>query len=136
MKKIIVFFLLILLLIGCASQSSTPNSAAGTRPAITDPLTPIEVQAGDTFNIVIDANPSTGYHWELVGELDGNVVEFTSRDYTADEPVLAGSGGVDVWTFKAVSAGETTIMLGSYPPGMDVIDGEPEQDVTFKVLVK
>ena len=134
MKKIIVFLLLALLLISCASPSSTPNPAAGTRPAITDPFTPIEVQAGDTFNIVIDANPSTGYHWEFVGELDGSVVEFVSRDYTADEPVLTGSGGVDVWTFKAVSAGQTQITLGSYPPGVD--DGEPEQNVTFNIIVK
>lgn len=133
MKKINLFLLLILLLIGCASPSSTPNSAAGTRPAITDPLIPIEVQAGDTFNIVIGANPSTGYHWELIGELDGNVVEFASRDYTADEPVLAGSGGVDVWTFKTVLAGQTQITLGSYPP----YDApEPEQTVTFMIVVK
>ncbi|MBI2331997.1 MAG: protease inhibitor I42 family protein, partial [Chloroflexi bacterium] len=47
----------------------------------------------------------TGYHWEFVGEPDGNVIEFVSSDYKADEPVLPGSGGVEVWTFKAVSAG-------------------------------
>jgi inhibitor of cysteine peptidase len=111
----------------------TPNPAAGgTRPALTDPAQPIEVQAGETFHIVVDSNPSTGYHWEIVGELNG--VEFVSRDYTADEPVAPGSGGVDVWTFNAVSAGQAQITLGSYPPGVD--GGEPEQTVTFDVTVK
>ncbi len=110
----------------------TQNPAAGsTRPALTDPAQPIEVQAGETFHIVVDSNPSTGYHWELVGELSG--VELVSRDYTADEPVAPGSGGVDVWTFNAVSAGEVQITLGSFPPDANVT--EPEQTVTFDIVV-
>jgi inhibitor of cysteine peptidase len=108
----------------------TVNPADDTRPAITDPAQPIEVQAGETFHIVIDSNPSTGYHWEIVNELSG--VEFISTEYTADEPVMPGSGGVDVWTFRAVSAGQTQITFGAYPPGAT----EPEQTVTFNIIVK
>lgn len=132
MKKIFVFLFLSILLVGCASPVTTPTTdpAGSTRPALTDPFQPIEVQAGETFNIVIDSNPSTGYHWEIVGEL--NDVEFVSTEYTADEPVAPGSGGVDMWTFKAVSSGETQITLGSYPPGAS----ESEQTVTFSVIVK
>jgi inhibitor of cysteine peptidase len=100
----------------------------------TDPDQTIEVQAGETFDIVIDTNPTTGYHWEFIGEVDGNIVEFVSRDYTADEPVSPGSGGVDVWTFKAVSTGQAQITLGSYPPGVN--GGEPEQTVAFNIIVK
>lgn len=132
MKKTFILPFLVILLAGCTT--ATPNPAAGTRPALTDPAQPIEVGAGETFHIVIDANPSTGYHWELIGELDGNLVEFVSRDYTADEPVMPGSGGVDVWVFKAAAAGQTRITLGSYPPSLDAID--PEQTVTFDVTVK
>jgi predicted secreted protein len=132
MKKIFVFPVLAILLFGCAS--STPTPAAGTRPANTDPSAPIEAQAGETFNIVIDANPTTGYHWEILGQLDGNVVEFVSRDYIGDEPVMPGSGGVDVLTFNAVSAGETQITLGSFPPDPNVT--EPGQSVTFDITVK
>lgn len=89
------------------NPTSIPTEVAQTRPAITDPFQPMEVLAGETFNIVIDSNPSTGYHWEIVNELSG--VEFVSTEYTADEPVAPGSGGVDVWMFKAVSSGETQI---------------------------
>ena len=123
-------------LVACSApaQDATPtqNPAAGsTRPAITDPAQPIEVQAGETFHIVVDSNPSTGYHWELVGELSG--VELVSSEYTADEPVAPGSGGVDVWTFTAVAAGSTQITLGSFPPDANVT--EPEQTVTFDIVV-
>lgn len=136
MKK---YFLLVLaaLLAACAAPTAAPTAnpaAGGTRPALTDPATPIEVQAGETFHIVVDSNPSTGYRWELVGELDGNIVEFVSSGYTADEPVMPGSGGVDVWAFKAVAAGETQITLGNYPPDTNVT--EPENTVTFNIVVK
>ncbi len=132
MKKIPVFLLLAILLASCASPTQAPDPAGGTRPALTDPAQPIEVQAGETFHIVVDSNPSTGYHWDIVGELNG--VEFVSTEYTADEPVMPGSGGVDVWTFKAVSAGQTQITLGSYPPDPNVT--EPQQTVTFNIVVK
>ena len=107
---------------------STPETAIEP-PATSDPAQPIDVQAGETFVIVLDTNPSTGYHWEVLGELIG--AEFVSRDYIADEPVMPGSGGVDVWTFKALSAGEAQVTFGNYPPS-----GEAEQTVTFNISVK
>lgn len=132
MKKISIISLLAILLASCASPTPTPNPAGNTRPALTDPAQPIEVQAGEMIHIVVDSNPSTGYRWEIVGDL--NRVEFVSTEYTADEPVAPGSGGVDVWIFKAVSVGQTQITLGSYPPDANVT--EPEQTVTFNIVVK
>ena len=125
----------VVFLAACAAPTPVPataDPASSSMPAITDPSQPIVVNAGEPFMIVVESNPSTGYHWELVGDLTG--VEFVSREYTPSEPVLTGSGGVDVWAFKAVSTGETQITLGSYPPGVD--GGEPEQSVTFSVEVK
>ena len=110
---------------------STPETAIEP-PATSDPAQPIDVQAGETFVIVLDTNPSTGYHWEVLGELIG--AEFVSRDYIADEPVMPGSGGVDVWTFKALSAGEAQVTFGNYPPSTE--GGEAQQTVTFNISVK
>lgn len=132
MKKL--FVMLSILLLSFACSSITPAAGPASEVVVTDPATSIEVERGEVFTIVIESNPSTGYHWEVVGDLNENVVLFVSREYTASEPVLTGSGGVDVWTFKAVSAGETQITLGSYPPGVD--GGEPERSVTFNVIVK
>lgn len=107
---------------------STPETA--TEPVATsDPAQPIETQAGETFVIVLDTNPSTGYHWEVLGEMIG--AEFVSRDYIADQPVAPGSGGQDIWTFKALAAGQAQITFGNYPPS-----GEAEQTVTFNIIVK
>ena len=93
----------------------------------------IEVTAGNEFKIIIESNPSTGYHWDLIGALDETIVQFVSRDYRADEPIIPGSGGKDVWIFQALAAGETTITLGHFPPG---VDGTAAQEVTFTVVVK
>lgn len=112
-------------------------TACGTSQAglqFSDPAQPIEVVVGDEFTIALDSNPSTGYHWEFVGEPDASIIEFVSKEYTADEPVQPGSGGVDVLSFKSIAAGETQITLGYYPPSADA--EEPQQTVTFTVIVK
>lgn len=112
----------------------TACSAAEPELQITDPAQPITVASGEEFNLVLESNPTTGYHWEFVEEPNASVVEFVTRDYKAGEPITTGSGGVDVLTFKAVAAGETRITLGYYPPSNDPV--EPQQTVTFTVTVK
>lgn len=132
MKKILsLIAVFVLALAGCERKSESSNQPAELQ--ISNPTKQLEAEVGNEFKIVIDSNPTTGYHWELVGEMNENIVEFISRDYRADTPQTVGSGGVDVWVFKALAAGETTIMLGYYPPGDST---EAQQTVTFNVVVK
>jgi inhibitor of cysteine peptidase len=131
MKKLLtVLFASALALAACGGKATEP----AVEPLnISDAGKSIEVAAGNEFKIIIESNPSTGYHWDLIGALDESIVQFVSRDYRADEPVIPGSGGKDVWVFKAIAAGETTITLGNFPPGLD---GSAAQEVTFTVVVK
>ncbi|MFZ5878145.1 MAG: protease inhibitor I42 family protein [Chloroflexota bacterium] len=118
---------LVVLLTACSSSQAKPQP--------TNPEAAIEADAGKEFTLVLESNPTTGYHWEIVGDLDGAVVEFVGQEYqSTSQPGLAGGGGLDIWTFKAVGAGETTITLGHYPPSNDPID--PEETQTFTVIVK
>ena len=117
-----LFFISLFILAACA-------------PAPTRPDQTIETNPGKTFQITIDSNPTTGYHWEIVGELDKNVLEFISKDYQSTSPPgIVGGGGVDIWTFKAVAAGQAKITLGLYPPSNTT--GDPAQTETFSVSVK
>lgn len=127
------------LLSACSAPSTeTPSAplpvdpAGSTMPALTDPSQPMTVNTGEIFMIVVEANPTTGYQWEIVGDSTG--VELVSQEYTAAEPILPGSSGVDVWMFKAITAGETQITLGYFPPDTNVT--EPEQTKVFTVIVK
>lgn len=125
----------VIFLAACAAPTPEPapvDPASSSMPALTDPAQPITVNAGEIFMIVVESNPSTGYHWEVVGELSG--VELVSREYTAAEPVIPGSSGVEVWTFKAASAGEVQVTLGSFPPDASVT--EPEQTKAFTVAIQ
>ena len=134
MKRILTFFTIAMLLSACSLAGATEDPTVVPQLNISDPAKILEASAGNEFKIIIDSNPTTGYHWEIIGEVDADVVEFVSRDFRGDEPVAVGSGGVDVWVFKAVAAGETHITLGYYPPSNDPV--EPQQTVTFTVTVK
>jgi predicted secreted protein len=120
----LVLIVVVALMLGACTRSTKPS----------DPLVTIETSPDKEFKLLIDSNPTTGYHWEIVGELDESVVEFVSKDYKADAPQTVGSGGVEIWVFKAVAAGETTITLGYYPPSNNAT--EPEKTETFTVKVK
>jgi predicted secreted protein len=144
MKRIYFLLLVMFLLAGCVTPTSTATSTptatlplteepASTLPEPTDPTQLIMVKSGETFELVLSSNPSTGYHWEVIPELDAATVELVNRDYMAEQPVAPGSGGMDVWTFRALNVGETTIALGYYPPDPD---SEPEETITFSIQVE
>ncbi|CAG1006320.1 hypothetical protein ANAEL_03410 [Anaerolineales bacterium] len=128
MKRVLLaVFIFIFLLVSCNGASSTLQ--------VTNPQQPIEVDAGNEFSLILESNPTTGYHWDIVGNLDSGTIEFVKSEYTSTSaPNLVGGGGLDTWTFKAISAGETHITLGYYPPSNDPVD--PQQTVTFTVIVK
>lgn len=128
MKKILSLVILVFIFLpACGGKSPTLQ--------VSDPQQPIEVGAGKEFAIVLESNPTTGYHWEIVGELDPNKVEFIKNEYTStSDPNLVGGGGLDVWTFKATNTGETQVTLGYYPPSNEPVD--PQQTTTFTVTVK
>jgi predicted secreted protein len=131
---------LTILVTGCAPSSFTPTptlpptaETPNPLPEPSDPTQFITVTLGETFDIVLPANSSTGYRWNILPELDVNLIELVDHNYIAEQPVMPGSGGVDVWTFRAVNAGDTTIALSYYPPGNDT---EPEETITFSIHVE
>jgi predicted secreted protein len=128
MKKILLIAIL---------ASFTLFACGGKAPVlkVSDPQQPITVDSRKEFTIVLESNPTTGYHWGIVGELDQNVAVFVKSEYiSTSNPNLVGGGGLDIWTFRAVRAGETNVTLGYYPPSNTAV--EPQQTTTFIVIVK
>ena len=144
MNRICFLLIAITLLSGCAALSSeatqTPTlspiptgETPSPLPEPTDPTQLITVQTGETFDLVLTSNPSTGYRWQLVEELDPDIVELVDQIYIAQDSTAIGSGGVDVWTMRALNSGDVTIMLGYYPPDND---NEPAETVIFSIEVE
>lgn len=130
MKKLSVLLFTTILLAACAGKAEPQQENL----VISDPAKILEATVGNEFKIVIDSDPSTGYHWELGDGLDESIVTFVSKDYSPETSLAPGSGGQDVWVFKAIKAGEAHITLLYYSPSNEPAD--PQQKVTFTVTVK
>ena len=89
----------LLWLVGCAE---TPTK-------FDDPSMSIDALVGQEFKITMQANPTTGYQWQLAKPLDETKVKLLGSQYRRDEPTLAGSGGAEVWTFRGIAKGRTDI---------------------------
>lgn len=93
------------LLAGCAAApSGTVKLKAG------DSGTTKALAVGQKVEIVLDANPTTGYQWAVDGDLPAPLEQVGSVQYKAESGAL-GAGGVDTWTFAGTSAGRATLKL-------------------------
>jgi inhibitor of cysteine peptidase len=74
--------------------------------------TRISVKTSQDFCLKIESNPSTGYGWELDQPLDETMLELVGRD--VEQPrasTMAGAPQFEIWAFRALKTGETTIFL-------------------------
>ena len=76
----------------------------------------LELRVGSRFEVVLDANPSTGYVW-AVSEPQVAVVQPQGEpQFTLDAKAADGSGKM-TWVFEAVAAGEGVLEMVYHRPG-------------------
>lgn len=81
----------------------------------------IILAVGDTLDLSLGENPSTGYRWQLRSSLN-DVLELTSASFETggEQP---GAGGRRTFSFRALAAGDVRVELqrvrGSAPPMSD-----------------
>lgn len=106
-----------------ATSNVTHNATSNVTRNVTGNTTiaaPVSVQQGQNFTLQLQSNPSTGYQWKP--SFDTSVVSLKNQQYVADQPVITGSGGKDVFTFQAVKVGSTTITFVHVSPSGTVTD--------------
>lgn len=96
----------------------------------------VEVSEGTAITITLDSNVTTGFQWQLAGDLDESVLKLEGNEYVGLEDVegsepIAGAGGQEVWTFTAAGPGEANLRLKYAQPWA----GGMESDDTFEVTV-
>jgi len=142
MKKLYFLSMMTVLLLSCATLFPAVSPTSSSVPAVetpytlpgpTDPTQTLVAKSGQTFDIVLPANSSTGYRWKITSDLDASLVQSVEESYFSQQPVMPGSGGVDVWTFSALAPGETSIEFGYFPPGNP---DQPDKTVTFAVSIE
>lgn len=92
----------------------------------------ILVNKGDTFKIGLNSNPSTGYQWNA--DFDESLLELVNVSYEADKPQTTGSGGIEIFEFKAIGKNtETTINFAYYRSWESV---PPIDEISFTIKIK
>ena len=92
-----------------ADSSEAQDAVLTPEPVVYDSR---EVVLGETFEIALEANATTGFSWEIA-EIDEDIVQLTESEYIVDPNAegLVGKGGKAVFRFEAVGSGETTLKL-------------------------
>jgi inhibitor of cysteine peptidase len=72
----------------------------------------ISLRVGETFQIILAENPTTGYIW-VVHQADPLYLKLESEKYSApkEDSLVVGKGGEKTLTFKALKAGTVELIL-------------------------
>ncbi len=92
----------------------------------------IELKKGQTLAITLEANPTTGYTWEIA-ELGERVLRQVGEIEFEPESELIGAGGVQIIRFEVVNAGQATLKLVYHRPWET--DVEPLRTFSIQVVV-
>jgi len=93
MKKLLVFSILLVTAIFSAVHAESI----------------IESKVGKNVQVKLVSNPTTGYSWKIESISPKDIVRSIGSRYEPSEKELTGSGGVEVWTFRAVKKGSVQV---------------------------
>lgn len=122
--------LLSLLLAGTAGCSPPKEVKLGTE----DNGRQIELRRGQTLVITLEANPTTGYTWEVREPSEERILRQAGEAEFQPQSELMGAPGVQILRFEAVSAGQTTLNLVYHRPWEEGV--EPLETFSLQVVVR
>ncbi len=74
----------------------------------------METKNGEKFLVTLEANPTTGYEWQI--DFDPVYIELIVKNYVPSYSELIGSGGEEIFEFLAKESGETVITFSYLRP--------------------
>lgn len=87
----------------------------------------------DTVTISLPSNPSTGFRWELAGISDPAILEQDGdSEYILPESSAVGATGKEIWTFKGLKRGTSSLSLAYSQPW----EGGTKKEWTITIEVK
>ena len=95
----------------------------------------IELEQGQILIVTLESNPSTGYQLEILENNESILKQFGQVEFKPSEttePPMVGAGGWEIFRFKAVNAGQTTLEL-VYHRSWE--DAEPLKNFSIQVTV-
>jgi predicted secreted protein len=114
MRRIWVLAVLMLSVLPCCI--SRAQSPAGTVVTATDSGRVVNLKPGDTFEVKLEANPSTGYGWTVSPEKNSIVRQKSMKFIRGGAGDVPGAGGTNVWKFEGVKAGNQKLTFNYQRP--------------------
>ena len=79
----------------------------------------VEVPVGGSLTVALCSNPTTGFQWESPQITGQTVLEQVDHKFMSPEsesPPPPGTPGQEIWTFKALEKGMSTISIDYSQP--------------------
>lgn len=104
----------------------------------------ITVYTGQTMELVLPGNPTTGYTWRYVYEPDKNLMTETGNSYKIESDLI-GAGGNFHWTYSFLHSGSASLSLEYCRPWennsaiktfdlkINIVDNPVNQDIIVKI---
>ena len=128
------FVALLILLVALTVATGCSPQQQEVKASIADDGREMQLKKGQTLVVTLEANPTTGYSWEVAEPLDEQVLRQAGEPEFKPESDLVGAGGVQILRFEAVNAGKTTLRL-AYRRSWEK-DVEPLNTFSIQVVVR
>ncbi|TRZ93294.1 MAG: hypothetical protein D4R82_05315 [Dehalococcoidia bacterium] len=93
----------------------------------------IEIWPAYAVTVYLCSNPSTGFSWSESAVIsDQSVIQQKHHEFIAPEDPRPGAPGQEMWQFRTLEKGTSTIKMEYSRPGED----EPEWTFTLTVIAK
>ena len=105
----------------CAALTSCALPAANvTKLTAKDAGSTVNIRVGNTLEIALEGNPTTGYTWEIAPESGALLSQQGEAEFKSASTAL-GSGGIVTLRFKAIQQGTMKLKLiyhRTFEPGV------------------
>ena len=118
------------LLYACAAETSQEQLTIQLTEADAGRL--VELRVGDTLEVILPGNPTTGFQWE-VSEINSAILEPIGEPKFEPSSNAVGSGGNVTLRFEAVGTGQTELKLIHHRPFEENVPPIQTFEVTITV---
>ena len=97
----------------------------------------VEVPADGSLTVTLCSNPTTGFVWSESAQISDQTIlqqtghEFVPPETKGDKPPAPGTAGKEIWTFRALKKGKSTISMEYSRPW----EGGEKAEWTFVLTV-
>ena len=93
----------------------------------------VQVGVGNTIKVTLCSNPTTGFQWSETAEISApGVLEQVKHEFVPPEQTgVTGAAGKEVWTFRALEKGTSTVSMEYSQPW----EGGQKEEWTYTLTV-